>query len=292
MSKSNIIPLHKKAQGFNALLVKLSISVFSNSRQDRQITDEVKLKKALGDGAGKWVKYKLPVHALEPITKFCGEVRTWHYNHTSPWDEGYRLLGGKVNAKYGAQMEAFKARFKELVDAFVDQYDDWIDQAKIMHGKTFEPSDYPSKDLMKSLFRIQAEYFPVPKPEHFNVEMQELYGNALTSITEKKIGEAVQDAWERLMKPVQAMAEKLADPKTIFRDTLVENVKEMVELMPSLNLTDDKKLKDAAAAIEKELAGLNPETLREDKVVRADVAKKAAALAARFGQLGKRKLAA
>jgi hypothetical protein len=292
MAKSNIIPLNKQKQGLNALLVKLFIRVFSNSRQDRQITDEVKLKKALGDGAGKWVKYKLPPQAIEPITKFCGEVRTWHYNRTSPWDDGYRLLGGKVNAKYAQQMQEFKTRFNALVDNFIKAYPGYVAESKIMHGKTWEQSDYPSASMIKMMFGIEAEYFPVPAPDHFNVEMKELYGNALISITEKKIGEAVQDAWERLLEPVKSMAEKLGNPKTIFRDSLVENIKEMIELMPSLNLTDDKKLTDAAAAIQQDLAGLNPETLREDKVVRADVAKKAAALAARFGQLGKRKLAA
>lgn len=37
----------------NAVLVRLHISIFPNQRQDRQITDEVKLKKALGVPASR-----------------------------------------------------------------------------------------------------------------------------------------------------------------------------------------------------------------------------------------------
>ena len=289
---SKIVQLPKKKNKVNALLVKLSIGIFSNSRQDPEITQDVKKRRKLGIGAGKWVKYKLPDKCLEPLRKFAGEVRTWHYNHTSPWEEGYRLLGAKLNEKYEQQMVKFAARFYELVEQFLKQYPQYIEAAKTMHGPTFELSDYPSRGAMKAQFHIGREYYPVPKPEHFNAGMQELYGTALTAITEKKIGDAVTDTWGRLMKPVLDMAQKLSSPEKIFRDTLVENVKEMVALVPELNLTDDPKLMEAALIIEKELAALDVEKLREDKVVRKDAAEKAKNILARFGGVGKRKLAA
>ena len=286
-----VAPAKPKSTAVKAVLVKLSISIFPNTRQDRDITEDVKTRKALGSGAGKWVKYKLPDECLTAIRKFCGEVRQFHYNHTTPWDEGARLLSGKVNEKYSQRMAEFKSEFDALVEEFIGQYPNWVEHARIMHANTFEPSDYPSKDHVKSLFAFGYECFPVPKPEHFNSDMKELYGQALVTLTEKKIGEAVSDTWDRLMKPVFAMAEKLSSPDAIFRDTLVENVKEMVELVPSLNLTEDPKLVAAAKLIEQQLASLDVNALRENKVVRADTAKKAAELAARFGGLGKRKLA-
>jgi hypothetical protein len=283
--------MKNKNPKLNAVIVNLGIGIFSNSRQDRPITEDVKARKKLGAGSGKWIKYKLPDQSLSPLRKFCGEVRALHYAFTAPWEEGQRLLSGKASAKYQAHMTEFKSKFNTLVDGFVSAYPGWIKEAKKMHGATFEPSDYPTAALVKSQFHFGVEIFPMPKPEHFNVEMKELYGNALVAITEKKISDANADTWERLMAPVLAMAEKLASPDAIFRDTLVENVKEMIELVPSLNLTDDSKLKEAATAIEKTLGSLDPNDLRENKVTRKVVAEKAAALAARFGALGKRKLA-
>jgi hypothetical protein len=280
-----------KSKNINAVLTVLSISIFSNSRQDREITEDVKTRKALGRGAGKWVKYKLPDQCLTPIRRFNGEVRALHYAYTAPWEEGQRLLSGKASLKYQEHMAEFKTKFDALVDAFVKEYPAWIKQAKVMHGSTFEPSDYPTAALVKSQFHFGVEIFPMPKPEHFNIEMKELYGSALVAITEKKIGEAVTDTWNRLMQPVFAMSEKLSSPDAIFRDTLVDNVKEMVALVPSLNLTDDPKLREAAKLIEAQLASLDPNDLRENKVTRKAVAEKAASIVARFGGIGKRKLA-
>lgn len=274
----------------NAVLVALSIRTFSNQRQDRAITDEVKTRKALGNGAGKWVKYKLPDECLTPIRKFCGIVRQFHYDHTSPWDEGMRLLSGKARDGYDARMVEFREEFQKLVDEFGEQYPNWIEQARIMHAATFDASDYPAWANCRGMFGIGCSYYPVPRPEHFTVEMKELYGTALVAITEQKVGEAVQDAWDRLLKPVQAMAEKLSSPDAIFRDSLVENVREMTALIPELNLTNDAGLTEAAGTITKALNNLNAETLRESKVERKAAAEAAKDILNRFGGLGKRKL--
>lgn len=277
----------------NAVLVKLSISIFPNTRQDRAITDHVKLTKALGNGAGKWVKYKLPDESLEPIRKFCGEVRAFHYLHTSIWEDGQRLLSAKARPNHdGRFTDHFEPQFKKLVDEFCAQYPNWIEQARIMHGATFDSADYPELETIRGMFRINREYCPVPKPEHFNAEMKGMYGMALQALTEKKIGDAMADAWDRLIKPVQAMAEKLSSPDSIFRDSLVENVRQMVQIIPDLNLTNDGALKEAAEIIQAQLATLNVDTLRESKVDRKDAAEKAKALVAKFGQLGARKFAA
>lgn len=275
----------------NAVLVVLSIRLFSNQRQDRAITDEVKSNKGLGNGAGKWVKYKLPDECLTPIRKFSGAVRQFHYDHTSPWDDGQRLLSGKAREAYDARMAEFATEFGKLADELTLEYPNWLEHAKIMHGGTYDASDYPDTDSFRAQFGIDRCYFPVPKPEHFNNDLKELYGQALVTLTEQKISQAVQDAWERLLKPVTAMAEKLSSPDAIFRDSLVDNVKEMTALIPELNLTNDAKLIEAAEVITSQLTNLNADTLRESKVERKAVAEKAQEILNRFGGLGKRKLA-
>jgi hypothetical protein len=279
-------------QNINAVLVRLSISIFPNARQDREITEEVKLKKALGNGAGKWTKYKLPDECLEPVRKFAGQVRKFHYDHTCVWEDGQSLLSAAARPGYDAKMSEFQDEFWKLVDAFGEEYPMWVQQAQIMHAGTYDPNDYPSWNAVRGMFRFGTEYMPVPKAEHFNKDMQQLYGAGLNALVENKINAAAAEAWQRLFKPVQAMAEKLSSPDAIFRDTLVENIKKMTELVPALNITGDAKLMEAAKAIETQLATLNPATLRESKVDRKDAAEKAANILARFGGIGKRKLAA
>jgi len=280
------------AKQINAVLVKLSIGIFPNQRQDRAITEDVKQRKALGEGAGKWVKYKLPDQSLTPIREFAGFVRRFHYDHTTPWDEGVRMLSRTVLDKWDKRMKQYADEFWNLTDEFGEAYPKWIEQAKSMHAGTFDPTDYPQWAEARNLFKFGREVYPIPQATHFNSEMQAMYGAGLEAITEKKIQDAVADTWNRLIEPVQKLAAKLASPDAVFRDTLIENVQDMVKLVPALNLTGDTQLADAAKVIQEQLSLLNLEQLRTDKVVRKDAAEKAAAIAARFGAIGSRKLAA
>lgn len=280
------------SQNIHAVLVSLRFGLFPNTRQDVDITDEVKAKKALGNGAGKWVKYKLPDEALSPIRKFAGECRKFHYDHTCCWEDGKRLLSERARQTYDTRMNEFSTEFFRIVDEFGEEYPNWIEHARIMHAGTFEQSDYPSWSLCRQTFKFVITHEPIPRPDHFNPELQRIYGRALEAMTEQKIENAVADTWDRLLKPVQAMVERLASPNAVFRDSLVENIREVTALVPALNLTGDSRLAEAARLIESQLSNLNPENLRDSKVDRKEAYERAQQLVARFGGLGKRKLAA
>lgn len=280
----------------NAVLVRLSISMFNNTRQDEKITDEVKLAKSLGKGAGRWVRYKLPIEALSLIQQFAGAVRTEHYQLTLPWEEGYRLLTVAGQPRYKTATDESRIEFSKIVDEFGAQYPQWIEQAQIMHSPTFNPDDYPAWDKARQCFGLSVEYSPVPTASGFVSSLVKGEVDTMRADLEarntQRVQAAVADTWQRVIAPVQAMAEKLASPDAVFRDSLVDNIRDMVALIPALNLTGDAALRDAANVIQQQFARLNPDTLRENKVQRREVAQQAAALVARFGNLGGRKLAA
>jgi hypothetical protein len=60
-----------------------------------------------------------------------------------------------------------------------------------------------------------------------------------------------------------------------FRDSLVENIRELVPLLESFNLTDDKALAALTKRIAKELCESDADVLREDEKTRKAVAKAA-----------------
>jgi hypothetical protein len=70
------------------------------------------------------------------------------------------------------------------------------------------------------------------------------------------------------------MSEKLADPKAVFRDTMVENTRELCALLPRLNFADDPNLEDLRQQVEGSLL-LHPDALRNNPVVRQDKAREA-----------------
>ena len=79
------------------------------------------------------------------------------------------------------------------------------------------------------------------------------------------------------------MAEKLADPKSVFRDTLVENTKEVCSILSRLNFADDPNLEAMRQQVEGSLANNHPESLRNDPDLRRTKAEEAKAIMDKMG---------
>jgi hypothetical protein len=88
----------------------------------------------------------------------------------------------------------------------------------------------------------------------------------------------------RLRDAVQHMAKKLGDYQVdartgkqtgIFRDTLVENIRDLVQTLPFLNLTEDREFDRAIEACRIHLCQHSPEALRQSPAIRANVQEQA-----------------
>jgi hypothetical protein len=79
------------------------------------------------------------------------------------------------------------------------------------------------------------------------------------------------------IKFMSAQKKKAPDTasRAFFTDSLVENVRELGRLLPSFNMTDDKKLTQITNRIVKELCVEDAETLRKEDNVRVTVQKSA-----------------
>jgi hypothetical protein len=69
----------------------------------------------------------------------------------------------------------------------------------------------------------------------------------------------------------------LADPKAIFRDSLVDNIKEQCALLSRLNFMDDPNLEAMRQHVEGSLIK-HPDALRNDPDLRRDTAAEAKAI--------------
>lgn len=276
-------------------LAILRAPIFPNSRQDKKITDDVSKQRKLGKNAGKWIKFKLPDQALEPIRKVASAARTWNYDITLPWEDGSRLCTPEILPRHTEEFGQHKAEFEQAVDSFMEQYPMWILHAKIMHRGTFNPDDYPKAEEMRKEFSLTMHHDPVPQVSHF---VESVVGSRVNVLrqqleqrNEQRIKAGIDDVWQRLVGPVAKMAEALVSPEQIFRDSLVDNVRDIVNLVPALNLTNNAALAAACKEIKDKLFTVIAEDLREKPLVRKATAQAAAALVAKFGAMGVRKFA-
>jgi hypothetical protein len=122
--------------------------------------------------------------------------------------------------------------------------------------------------------------FPVPSTD-FRVAIASDELTRIQQDVEKRIADAqttaMKEVWDRLYDRVKHMAEKLADPKAIFRDTMVENTKELCALLPRLNFMDDPNLEQLRQQVEASLIK-HPDALRNDPDLRRDTAAEAKAI--------------
>jgi hypothetical protein len=88
----------------------------------------------------------------------------------------------------------------------------------------------------------------------------------------------MKDAWERLAETVSHMHARLAEPGAIFRDSLVNNTRELVDVLARLNVTGDVQLEAFRSQVSMELCAIDAQGLRDDPNARQDVATKAQAI--------------
>lgn len=263
-----------------ALLVSLSISQWTARKLDKKATKDVADINRASTSAGRYNKSLLPLNdLLANVHQKTGLIREKFAKNTLPWGiDGTRIL---PSANYLTFMQDFrkeKGEWQYLVQNFIDNYDTLVDEAKRWLGDLYDEKDYPARDKIVEKFNMDMAILPVPTND-FRVELS---SDELTRLQEEMEGrmatvqqEAMMDAWGRLYKHVQHIAEKLADPKGIFRDSMVENAQETCDLLTRLNIADDPNLEAMRREVEAKLISHHPDSLRNDPDLRQDTAEEA-----------------
>lgn len=275
-------PLQEKA-----MLVSLSISSWTASKKDNKAGDSVKAQAAAAAKAGWFNKRLVDPAALQPIGKIEGRLRDFHYKYTLAWsDNGDRVLPGAAFMDYTAGLRALKIEFDDAVRAFVADYPQLVQNARQMLGAMYEPGDYPSAASIAQRFGVRNVFSPVPDAEDFRVDVgeeaaAEIRKNITANVEQRLVG-ATRECWDRLDEVVKAMMIKLADENAVFRDSLVENIRVLVAILPKLNIAGDQKLEHVIAKVKTWLL-VDPDDLRKSKKLRALTADKAAEILADIG---------
>lgn len=265
----------------SAMLVELNISTWTGRKLDKQVSAEIDVSKGTTTRAGNYNKKLFADEpAFDAISKFAGNARTFHYHATMPWsDSGLRLLTTAMYFEYHKMISQMEMDFSGLVDEFLNDYNNMVLRAQHKLGTMFNVHDYPDADSLRDKFRFSVKFSPVPDVGDWRVDinndaqqvLKESYASAYTANLES----AYQDVWTRTHEALLNMSNKLTgNQKQIFRDTLVTNVKEMVDLLDKFNITGDATMRQAKVKIESALLGVTPDALREDDEFRLDTKSK------------------
>jgi len=264
----------------SAMLVELSIGAWTGRKKDKKASEEVTTNKGAATGVAAVNKKLLGDCAeLDAIQKFVANTRNSHYASTLPWsDTGLRLLPTSAFFQYQQTMTALQAEFDTLVEKFLQAYDWEITQAQVKLGDLFNPDEYPTTDRLREKFRFRTNYIPLPEVGDWRVDMEKETVQTLqdhyNSYYSGALNEAMKDVWERMHGALAKMSERLdyTDDanKKIFRDSLVDNVIDIIDLLRDFNVTGDTHMEAMRHKLEEAMRGVTPDALREDQSFRAE----------------------
>ncbi len=267
-----------------AMLVELSIGTWTGRKLDKKASQDVTTNNHAHKGVANVSKKLLGDCAeLDAVQKFVANARNVHYACTMPWsDTGLRLLPTTQYFKYHGEMTHLQTEYQRLVQNFLDAYSWEISQAQLKLGDLFNPDEYPSADSLTSKFRFGMNYMPLPDAGDWRVSIGSETESALRSQYEgyyaTQLQTAMGDVWSRAHDALTKMSERLdyadSNTKKVFRDSLVTNVTDMIELLGACNVTGDPVMARAQRDLDEAMRGITPDALREDPYLRAETRRK------------------
>ena len=269
-----------------AMLVHLTISSWTGKAADRKVTKQIHEQHHAAKDSGIYIKKLIDEKRLNKVNKFTSALRKQHYEQTLPWDNtGRRLLPSANYFEYMTAMKKIQYGFETEVESLIKDYHRLIEDAKINLNGMFNSDDYPSEFELRDKYGVKLNVYPIEDSDDFRVkisesEVAEIRANIESSVKEN-LARATQSIFERVKEVLVAMFEKLAVQDAVFRDSLITNIKNLVELMPKLNVTDDPRI----AALCEDMKSLlfEPDALRDNPNVRAKTALSSMALMKKYG---------
>lgn len=267
-----------------AMLATLNISQWTNRKHDKSVSAEVERNHQAKD-AGRYNKQLVDKASLEMISKVASAARAYHYKVTLPWgDNGDRLLPGALFLNYRQEIVKYKSSFDDEVLSFIRRYPMLVNDARQRLGSLYVATDFPPASEMHERFSINTSFSPVASGNDFRVELNEEYVDQIKREINDRNAElqkqSVADCWTRVRTVVTNIHERLSKADSTFRDSLIDNARDLLNVLPALNIMGDPEL----TQIEQDVRNLlvAPQALRTDLTLRQETAKKAEELLARM----------
>ena len=277
-------PKHLISLASSAVIVTVEVNVWTATKQDRAISDEVTSAKNASSEAGKFTKNLLansPEH--KALLNYRQTVYNWLQRCTYDWAGKVHLLPQVGLEKFMKEYNDLERDFKKLYQDFKAEYPSMVSDAAFKQGDMFDRSEYPEPDELDSKFRMRLLVTQVPQND-FRSNISSAIADDLTSHYEDQVKEiidkAMADASERLVlfasRISNACTEAVADDdgkvkrKKIYEST-ISQAKEICDTLKAFNLTNNAELETARAQLEAALDGVSLEDLRESSYVRATV---------------------
>jgi hypothetical protein len=280
-------PSHIISLATASILVSVDISVWSATKQDREISNEVTDSKNADQSAGRFVKNLLANNAdHKAVVNYRQTVYNWLMRRTYDWNKTQRTLPHVALPRFMAEYHDHEVEFNRLLDVFLARYNTSVSDMAFKAGTMFNRNDYPTVDQVRSKFNMRLYRTEVPLGD-FRCQISQDLADDMAEHYNKQAADIIQrildDQSERMVEVLTSLShccdvDEVKDKdgnvkikKRKIYDTTIDKAREMIDVYKEFNLTNDTDLEDARAKLEMALRGVTVDVLREGDVSRVQV---------------------
>ena len=295
-------PEHLTSLASSGVLVSVTVNLWSATKLDQGISDEVSTSKNAVSAAGRYTKNLLannPKH--KNLMNYRQTVANWMKRMTYDWNGDQRYLPTPDVPKFMAEYRQHEVAFASLFKSFDESYEDIISDMAFKAaglGDMFNRNDYPTREKMQKKYGINLFVNDVPMNDYRVLvakDMADELFDVYASQTQRIVEGIVNDQFKRMKDVMESLSfccdvdvsvgadgEQKIKKRKIY-DTTVDKARDMVRLYKEFNLSNNAELSESIAMLESTLRDVSAEILRESDLVRSEVKEGVDEIPNRFG---------
>lgn len=273
-----------------ALTVRLFRKKISRNKLDKQISADLRERMGVTDDVSLRVNKSIFTKAAtDPFMKVMSEAGKYFYKVTTPWDDkGFRLLSVEIYKDFVKTYKDYTRNFRVAVESFMDGIEADINLMEETLGDAFQRSDYDhlflsngklDRDSLREQFTLELEYGTVADSNDIRASLTDddkaIIAEHITEKNNAKFAASQKHIIVTLHEHIMKIHERLCESENIFRDTLIDNLEDLCDLIPKMNIAGDPALNKLATDAKQVLCKWDAQTLRENPDTRKKVAEDA-----------------
>jgi len=268
----------------HALLVRFTKSAWGITKKDKEAS--AKLVQETGAKASMLGVYKKLIDPGQPqfkaITKNQGVASNIFRSMAGPWDKakgGYWIITTKGLPQLETVMDNLEEKHDKLVGEFIQALPGILADAEAKGGTTYDASLIPSPEEIRAKFQFNLEREVLARGEdnavlNLSKKMRDDIGNEAKAKEAARFKGVLDHVEETVREKLGEMLVNLREygdsikgtkRKRSFKDTQIDHMKGLCDLLPALNITGDQRLAKLAQDIAKHLTQTSADDLRGNK---------------------------
>ena len=292
-------PKHIISLATSSVIVSADVSVWSATKQDREISNEVTTAKKADQNAGRFVKSLLAGDVSHKnLLNYRQTVYNWLRRSTFDWNGSSRLLPVINLPKFKQEFHEHEKCYFALRDVFLNNYPTIVSNMAFKQGDMFTREEYPTVDQIRNKFTINLFVSEVPTND-YRCNIAQDIADDLKAHYERQaqviIESVANESLERLAEVMESISHccgadeyessdgELKTKKRKIYESTIEKARDYCKTFQDFNLSGSTLLHEASVSLEKALNGVSADDIRESDAVRTHVKDEVDSILSKFG---------